>query len=434
MSQLKIIPAQEPMRGVVSVPADKSITNRALILGALARCTTRIENALVCESTRATMNCLRALGVNIEQTDASTLLVHGRGLHSLCEPGDILFCKGSGTTMRLLAGVCAGQEFFSLLDGTMALRRRPMARVIEPLQLMGAQVLARERNRLPPMAIRGDKLRGIDYCLPVASAQVKSALLLAGLAGEVPVTLHEPASSRDHTERMLGALGLQVKTQDSTVQLIPVSAFSFPSDAIEIPNDFSSAAFFIVAALIVSGSEIRLTNVGINPTRTGLLDVLARMGAQVQCENQREVNNEPRADLVVRAAAGGLRSTTVEGVDIPRLIDELPILAVLASQATGTTVIRDAGELRVKESDRISVLAGELRKLGVQIEEHADGFAVEGPSRLRGTRVEAHSDHRLAMCLAVAGLVAKDETVIEGWECVADSFPDFDRILSQALA
>lgn len=422
------------MLGDIAVPADKSITHRALILGALARGTTRIENALDSETTRATLNCLQALGVDIEPVDAQTLKIHGRGLHSLQEPDSPLFCKGSGTTMRLMAGVCAGQGFFSMLDGTPALRGRPMARVIEPLRQMGAQVLARGCGTLPPLAIRGGPLRGIDYSMPVASAQVKSALLFAGLAARVPMTLREPAPSRDHTERMLGALGANlINTPDSALRFSPPSALLSPSCAIEIPNDFSSASFLIVAALLIRDSEIRLTNVGVNPTRIGLLDALARMGARVRCENPREVNNEPRADLVIRAA-DGLRATTVEGVDIPRVIDELPVLAVLASQASGTTIVRDASELRVKESDRIATLAGELRKLGVCIEERPDGFAIEGPNRLHGARVRSHNDHRLAMSLAVAGMIAKGETVIEGWECVADSFPNFDRLVSQAVA
>ena len=434
MSEFRVSPISEPLRGRVRVPADKSISHRAAILGALANGETRITNFLQSETTQATVNCLRALGAEIEQPNSTTLIVHGRGLHSLREPADVLFCSGSGTTMRLLAGVCAGQDFLSILDGTPALKRRPMARVAEPLRAMGATVLARDDGRLPPLVIRGGNLHGIDYTLPVASAQVKSATLLAGLFADSPTTVREPALSRDHTERMLRACGVNLEIASSwlEVRLSPISNFQFPTFNFQLPNDFSSAAFFIVAALHVPGSEVCIEGVGVNPTRIGLLDVLCKMGAQIKVENEREESGEPVADLVVRGG-NELQAVEVGGDIVPRMIDEFPIFAIVATQARGETVVRDAGELRGKESDRIGTLAAELRKMGAQIEERADGFVIAGPTKLHGAIVDAHNDHRLAMSLAVAGLLAHGETVIGGWECVTDSFPNFDRLLLSVI-
>ena len=306
-----------------------------------------------------------------------------------------------------------------------------MARVAEPLRAMGAAILARDDNRLPPLAIRGGALHGIDYTLPVASAQVKSAILLAGLFADSPTTVREPSLSRDHTERMLSAYGVEIRNSKFEIRLDPISKFRMPNLEIKIPADFSSAAFFIVAALLAPDSEICLEHVGVNPTRTGLLDALARMGAPVQTENPREESGEPVADLTVRTAE--LRATQVPGAEVPRMIDEFPIFAVAATQAQGETLVRDAQELRVKESDRIATLAQELRKMGAQIEERADGFVIAGPTPLHAARVAAHNDHRLAMSLAIAGLLARGETVVEGWECVADSFPDFELVI-RALA
>ena len=433
MSEFHIAPAQQPLKGRIRVPADKSISHRAAILSTLAEGETRIENYLRSETTHATLNCLRALGAEIEQVTPETLVVHGRRLHSLREPADVLFCLGSGTTMRLLAGLCAGQDFLSVLDGTPALKRRPMARVVEPLRAMGATILARDNGRLPPLAIRGGGLHGIDYTLPVASAQVKSAILLAGLFADGPTTICEPGPSRDHTERMLRAFGVNVESVFTPpglgIRVYPASDLRTLT-SITIPGDISSAAFFIVAALIVPRSEICVESIGVNPTRTGLLDALAHMGARVTIQNEREESGEPVADVNVYAG-DGLRTTEVACDLVPRMIDEFPIFAVAATQAHGETAVRDASELRVKESDRIGALAQELCKMGARIEERADGFVVQGPTQLRGARVSAHNDHRLAMSLAVAGLIAQGETVIEGWECVADSFPNFGEVVSQ---
>ncbi|MBI4787954.1 MAG: 3-phosphoshikimate 1-carboxyvinyltransferase [Chloroflexi bacterium] len=430
MSEFRVSPVTQPLRGGIRVPADKSISHRAAILGALATGTTRISNFLQSETTQATVNCLRALGVEIEQPDATTLIAHGRGLHSLREPSDVLHCSGSGTTMRLLAGVCAGQDFLSILDGTPALKRRPMARIAEPLRAMGATVLGRDDGRLPPLGIRGGNLHGIDYTLPVASAQVKSAILLAGLFADSPTIVREPALSRDHTERMLRAFGAKIEIRDWRLEIGLISNLQSPISNLHVPNDFSSAAFFIVAALLVPGSEIWIEGVGVSVTRTGLLDALRKMGARIELENERDESGEPVADVVVRGGSD-LRATEISGEIVPRMIDEFPIFAIAATQARGETVVRDAQELRVKESDRIGTLATELRKMGAQIQERADGFVIAGPTKLRGARVDAHHDHRLAMSLAVAGLLARGETVVAGWECVADSFPGFATLLPQ---
>ncbi len=431
MSEFRVSGAG-PLHGRVSVPSDKSISHRALILSALAVGQTRVENLLESETTQATVDCLRGLGVEIDQVALGTLLVGGCGPRGLQEPRDPLFCRGSGTTMRLLAGVCAGQPFLSILDGTPALKRRPMGRVVEPLRRMGAQVLGRSGDQLPPLAIRGGNLRGIDYALPVASAQVKSALLLAGLFADGPTALREPAPSRDHTERMMSAFGVEVERASSTqVRITPGELRT--RGRLAIPGDFSSAAFLLVAALLAPGSDLLLQGTGLNPTRTGLLDALIEMGARFEVENPREENGEPVGDVRVQAA-GELVSGEVSGDLVPRMIDEFPIFAVAATQARGETRVRDAAELRVKESDRIAALTQELRRLGAQIEPHDDGFTIAGPARLRGARVSAHGDHRLAMSLAVAGLLAEGETVIDGWECVADSFPGFERLLSRLEA
>lgn len=433
MSEITLSHAAKPLAGRIPIPADKSITHRACMLTPLIHGESRIHNYLDSETTRATLNCMRALGADIQETEPGTLVVHGRGLHSLQEPHDVLYCLGSGTTIRLLAGLVAGQYFLSVLDGTPALKRRPMGRIAEPLKQMGATILARDNDRFLPLVLRGGNLRGIEYALPVASAQVKSAILMAGLFADSPTTISEPAPTRDHTERMFRAMGVEiVPTSNHTIRLTPPTHLEPQARDLTIPADLSSAAFFIVAALLVPNSRVELANVGLNPGRTGLLDALARMGASVQIENPRDENGEPIGELVVRSA--DLRGTEISGAEIPRMIDEFPILAVAATQAHGTTRVRDAHELRLKESDRVATVAGELRKMGAQIEEHEDGFTVHGPTKLQGARVFAHKDHRLAMSLAVAALLARGETIIEGWESVADSFPNFEQLLQSASA
>ena len=423
--------ASGPLRGRMRIPGDKSISHRALLLGAIAEGATKVENFLPAADCLATLACVQALGIEVERPSEGELIVRGRGLHGLREPSDILDCRGSGTTMRLLAGILAGQPFYSVLTGNEQLRRRPMGRIAEPLRRMGAIVLGREGGRLPPLTIRGGGLRGIDYALPVASAQVKSAILLAGLFAEGPTTVREPGPARDHTERMLTAQGAKIEVRGMAVTLYPGGELAGLDVA--VPGDFSSAAFFIAAACLVPGSELAIEGVGVNPTRTGFLEVLRAMGAEVVLEERRERGGEPVADIVVQHG-GGLRGVEVGGEIVPRMIDEFPILAVVATQAEGETVVRDAAELRVKETDRIAAIVSELRKLGAHIEERPDGFVVEGPTRLVGARVDSHGDHRLAMSLAVAGLVAEGETIIEGAECIGDSFPGFEERLAVLIS
>jgi 3-phosphoshikimate 1-carboxyvinyltransferase len=430
-----VVEGSQGLRGQVRVPGDKSISHRALLLGAIAQGETCVRGFLPAADCLATLRCVRDLGIDVDELNATTLglssrrrietlVVHGRGLHGLREPEEALDCGGSGTTMRLLTGLLAGQPFASTLTGNASLLRRPMERIAIPLRQMGAEVRTTEGR--PPLVIRGGRLRGIEYTLPVASAQVKSAILLAGLYAEGETVVREPGPARDHTERMLRAMGAPLHASRGVITLAPCPSSLVPLD-ITIPGDFSSAAFPLVAALLVPGSEVVIESVGINPTRTGLLEVLRRMGAEVAVESGGEVSGEPVADLIARTS--DLEGIEVGGDIIPRMIDELPILAVAATQARGLTVVRDAAELRVKETDRIGATAAELRKLGARIEERADGFVVQGAAPLHGAHVSSHGDHRLAMSLAVAGLIARGETAIEGAECIGDSFPDFVETL-----
>jgi 3-phosphoshikimate 1-carboxyvinyltransferase len=436
MSHLAVQPGG-PLRGSVRVPGDKSISHRALLLAAIAEGTSRVEGFLPAGDCLATLRSVRALGIGVEEHSQTTLIVHGRGLHGLQEPDDVLDCGRSGTTMRLLAGILAGQRFTSLLTGDAQLRRRPMGRIVEPLRRMGATVLGREDGRRPPLALRGGDLRGIDYELPVASAQLKSALLLAGLYASGPTTLHVPGPARDHTERMLIAMGGKLEIRDWRLEIEPGGPLQ-PQDIV-VPGDLSSAAFLVVAATLVPGSEITIEGVGVNPTRTGLLDVLQGMGADIARKNERIVSGEPVADLTIRAAE--LHGVEVSGTMVVRAIDELPVLAVAATQARGQTVLRDAAELRVKETDRIATTVQELRLLGAEIEPQPDGFFVCGPTPLHspatecvvgtGASVRSHGDHRLAMALTVAGLVASGETVVQNTDCIADSYPAFEGTLKK---
>ena len=412
------------LRGETDVPGDKSITHRALLLGALADGSSRIRGHLESGDCRATMNCLRALGVRIEPAEgaANELVIRGTGLRGWQEPDDVLDCVRSGTTMRLITGLLAGQPFYSVVSGASQLRRRPMDRIVAPLRQMGARIEGRQSGRFPPLGILGSTLHGIEYDLPVASAQVKSCLLLAGLYAEGQTTVTEPGPSRDHTERMLRARGVAVNSQCLRHTLRGPVARLAPLDT-TIPGDFSSAAYLLVGALLVPGSEVLVRNVGVNPTRSGLLEVLERMGASVSMLEQRDQGGEPVADLLVQSQE--LLATQVGGDIVPRMIDEFPILGLLATQAQGITQVRDAAELRVKETDRIAAIVRGLRALGADIEALPDGFVVNGPTPLHGATVDCEGDHRVAMTLAVAGLLAHGETTILGADCIADSFPGF---------
>ena len=405
-----------PIRGRARVPGDKSISHRAAIIGALASGVTRLRGFLHADDCRRTLDCLRVLGVRIEDAGAE-LVIHGT-TGCLSPPPSILDAGNSGTTMRLLCGVLAGQPFTAAIDGDASLRQRPMDRVAEPLRQMGAGVEARE-GKFPPLRINGGDLHGITYQLPVPSAQVKSAILLAGLFARGDTVIIEPVPTRDHTERLLAGCGVPISREGSRVRLTP----AVPQGVtVEVPGDISSAAFLLAAAAAIEDSDLVVEDVGLNPTRTGVLDVLRAMGAAVTTETVRGGPGEPVGTISVRGRR--LHGTTVAGELVPRVIDELPVLCVVAAAAEGRTVIRDAAELRVKESDRIGVLARGLRVLGASVVEHPDGMEIQG-GRLRGGTVDAEGDHRLAMAFAVAGLFAEGPVTVRGAESVQISFPGF---------
>jgi 3-phosphoshikimate 1-carboxyvinyltransferase len=419
MSQL-VIQSARSLRGSIRVPGDKSISHRTLLLGALADGITRAEGFLYSGDCWATLRCMRDLGIEIEaDVDGDSLVIHGKGLRGLQAPKGSLNCERSGTTMRLLAGILAGQPFPSTLTGDSQLLRRPMRRVVDPLRRMEAEIQDDEGRA--PLTIRGKHLAGYDHTLAVASAQVKSALLLAGLYASGTTTVRQPGPARDHTERLLAAMGALIRTDDLTVTINQTS--SLRPLALHIPGDLSSAAFLMAASCLVPSSELAVENVGTNPTRTGFLDVLREMNADLALTKEMWDGPEPSADLTARHSK--LKGTEIGGSTVVRMIDEFPILAVVATQADGQTVVRGAEELRVKESDRISSVVGELVKMGGDIEARSDGFVVRGPTQLAGTAVNSRGDHRLAMALAVAGLIAEGETTVKGAECIVDSFPGF---------
>lgn len=417
--------ASDRIEGSLRVPGDKSISHRSLLLGAMARGTTEVRGFLRGADCLATLEALRALGAEIEESDESCMRIRGSGPEGLREPAGVLDAANSGTSLRLLAGLLAGRPFFSVLSGDASLRQRPMRRIVDPLTAMGATLLGRADGEFPPLAIRGGGLTGIAWRSPVASAQVKSAILLAGLQAKGETSVTEPALSRDHTERMLTAFGVSPLRRGTTVGV--VGGAPLRATQISVPGDLSSAAFFLVAAASRAGAELLVQDVGVNPTRTGLLEVLERMGAQVAQERPRIQAGEPVADLRVRG--GRLRGTKIGPETIPRLIDEVPALAVAAALAEGETVISGAGELRVKEVDRLSALAGELSKLGVVITAAEDSLRIAGGRPLRGAAVSSRGDHRMAMSLAIAGLYADGETTVKDVACVETSFPGFAHLL-----
>ncbi len=422
---LCVIGPTQRLLGRVSVPGDKAIAHRAALFGALAEGPTVIYGFPPGDDCLATLEVVRGLGVTVTQ-DGDTVTIHGSGPTGLREPDRLLACGGSGTTLRLAAGLLAGQPFTSILDGNAQLRTRPMDRVAEPLRRMGATILGRAGGTLAPLSIQGGGLQAIEYQTPIASAQVKTAVLLAGLAAEGRTTVREPQPSRDHSERMLKAMGAAISITKAGA--IRIERGPLQPLTLHVPGDISSAAFVLAAAVLVPDAQVRIEGVGVNPTRTGILDALRAMGAEIRLDNEREGNGEPLADLLVEARP--LHGTTIAGALIPRLIDELPVLAVVAGQAVGVTEVRDAGELRVKESDRIATIVAELRALGVAIEPLPDGFRIEGPTPLRGAAVDSHGDHRIAMALLVAGLVADGETTVSGMDSIGKSYPDFPAALT----
>lgn len=417
------------LTGQCSVPGDKSISHRAVIFGSIAEGKTVIRNFLDGHDCRATVGVMRELGVQIDVLTPTELVVHGRGLDGLQEPNSVLDCANSGTTIRLMTGLLVGQKFTSFLNGTAQLRRRPMGRIVNPLRGMGADIIGRQNGNYAPLAIPPTRLRAVEYEMPMASAQVKSSLLLAGLYAHGLTIVREPGPTRDHTERLLHAMGAPIEVIGNTVHS---ERPTYPLRGIEVgvASDISSAAFLLVAGCIIPDSRLTITGVGVNRTRIGIIDALQQMGAQISYRNERTQAGEPVADLEVRYSE--LRGATFGGSGIVTMIDELMVLAVAATQARGRTLVKDAGELRVKETDRIASTVTELRKMGAKIEPTSDGFIIDGPTELRGAPVESQGDHRLAMAMTIAGLVAKGTTTVYGSEVTADSFPGFEVTL-QAL-
>lgn len=415
---------QNPLRGELKVPGDKSISHRAVMFASLADGTTEVTNFLKGADCLSTISCFQKMGISIEEK-LDRLYVHGKGLHGLAEPREILDCGNSGTTTRLISGILAGQTFSSELTGDESIQKRPMKRIIDPLESMGANICSIKANDCAPLFIKGTHLRGIHYASPIASAQVKSCVLLAGLYADMKTSVTEPYLSRNHTELMLSYFGAEVTSKGTTASVEPDPVLE--GTKIQVPGDISSAAFFIAAALMVPGSELLLKDVGINPTRDGILRVCKNMGADITLLNIREDGCEPIADIMVRASE--LHGTVIEGAMIPTLIDEIPVIAVLASFADGTTIIRNAEELKVKESNRLDIMVDELSRMGVDISGTEDGMIIRGGKPLQGACIDSRLDHRIAMSFAVAGLIADGETEILRDRCVDISYPGFYRDL-----
>lgn len=429
MSSLLTITPAKSLQGEISLPGDKSISHRAIILASIAKGISVIRGWQRGKDCLATLSILRMMGVEATE-EKDDLFIKGRGLTGLKEPTDILNCGNSGTTMRLLAGLLSAQDFYSVLSGDSSLRRRPMRRLISPLERMGAKIFGRTNGQFPPLSIIGSSLKGIDYSLPIASAQVKSCLLLAALYAEGATSITEPYRSRDHTERMLKFLGVNLEIDSLTVKV--EGGVSLVGKEISVPGDISAAAFFIGGGAIIKDSEVKILNVGLNPTRRGFIDVLLQMGADIRLLNLRERCGEEIGDIEIKGGAT-LKGTLIRGEMIPRIIDEIPILAVVACFARGKTVIKDAVELRVKETDRIKAIAAELFKMGAEVEEKKDGIIIKGTGELKGCQCQSYKDHRIAMALVIAGLAARGKTEIMAPECIETSFPGFENILREVV-
>ena len=442
------------LNGEISVPGDKSISHRAIMLGALANGETIIHNFLNSEDCIATAECFRKLGIQL-MANGSELKIFGKGLHGLSKPEEVLDAGNSGTTIRLMSGILAGQPFETTITGDPSIQKRPMLRVVEPLSKMGAKITGEKtaENVYAPLQISGRKINPIKYILPIASAQVKSAILFAGLYAIGKTIVVEQTASRDHTERMLGYFGVPIKRFNNEISI--EGGREFEGREIFVPGDVSSAAYFMVAGILIQNSKILIRNVGINPTRNGIIEILHRMGANVEVVDEEVLSGEPRGNIRVTSnekparnalpeaapslqagshgVAGGrvtnLKGIEIKGSVIPKIIDEIPIIAVLATQAEGDTIIRDATELRVKESDRIKTIISELSKMGAKIDELPDGMVIHGRTKLNGAVIDSHGDHRIAMSCAIAGLIAEGETTIENTECIDTSFPGFGELL-----
>ena len=420
--------AAKGLKGQLAVPGDKSISHRAVMLGSIASGNTEIHHFLQGADCLSTISCFRRMGVEIENR-GNMVFVHGKGMRGLSAPSGMLDCGNSGTTMRLMSGILAAQPFPSTLTGDASIQKRPMKRIMEPLTQMGAHILSLRENGCAPLRIKPGKLHGIHYHTPVASAQVKSAILLAGLYGDGPTKVTEPTLSRNHTELMLRHFGAEITSEDVTAAVMP--AKELYGAKVEVPGDISSAAYFIAAALMVPGSEVLIRNVGVNPTRDGMIRVCQAMGADLTLENVRGREAEPMADLLVRHSS--LKGVEIGGEIIPALIDELPMIAAMACAAQGTTVIKDAAELKVKESNRIRIMVENLSAMGADIRETEDGMIIEGGRPLHGASVDSHLDHRIAMTFAVTSLIADGVTTIKDADCVRISYPGFYQDLSRLL-
>lgn len=416
----------QSLNGEVQIPGDKSISHRAVMFGSLALGTTEIHNFLQGADCLSTIGCFKEMGIEVENT-GSVVRVHGKGLHGLSAPTSTLDVGNSGTTTRLISGILSAQPFESVVNGDESIQKRPMDRIIHPLSMMGASITSKHNNGCCPLSIKGQPLKGIHYDSPVASAQVKSAILLAGLYAEGTTSVTEPYVSRNHTELMLEEFGVPITVSGTTVSLS--TATELQSQKIMVPGDISSAAYFIAGGLITPNSCIRIKNVGINPTRAGILDVCVAMGADITMENVKTGTGEPVADLIVKTSS--LHGVVISGEIIPRLIDEIPIIAVMACFANGETIIKDAQELKIKESNRIDVMVKNLSAMGADIVGTEDGMIIRGGLPLHGTTIDSKLDHRIAMSFAIASLLAEGTTTIEGAECVNISYPNFYRDLKK---
>lgn len=408
------------LNGTIMVPGDKSISHRSVMFGAIAKGKTTVEGFLLGEDCLSTIDCFRKLGVEID-VDGTNVTVNSPGIDEWAEPKEVLYTGNSGTTTRLMLGILSGTGLHTVMTGDASIGKRPMRRVADPLRLMGAQIAGRDNGQFTPLAIQGTKLQAIDYTMPVASAQVKSAILLAGLRAEGTTIVRESEVSRDHTERMLRQFGAQVEVVDGVVSF--EGGQQLTGTHVNVPGDISSAAFFLVAGAITPNSRIVMKNVGVNETRAGILDVFESMGAAMTVEIEDEAAAEPTATVTIETSS--LQATTIEGGIIPRLIDEIPILALLATQANGTTVIKDAEELKVKETDRITAVVTELKKLGANIEATDDGMIIQGPTPLHGAALKSYGDHRIGMMAGVAALITDGAVELDDAECIAVSYPNF---------
>ncbi len=420
MELIALKPTLKGLKGSIEIPGDKSISHRSVMFGSIAQGITRVTNFLPGDDCLSTISCFRKLGVVIEESEEG-LTIYGNGFDGLKEPNELLDVGNSGTTIRLLLGILAGRPFYSALIGDQSIGKRPMTRVTEPLRTMGAKIDGKKNGEFTPLSIRGGHLNPITYNMPVASAQVKSALILAGLQADGETTIIEKAESRDHTERMIRKFGGEVG-KDNRKITVKGGQKLIASDIL-VPGDISSAAFFLVAGAIVEDSEILLKNVGLNPTRTGIIEIMNQMGANLEIHNNDENSFEPAGDITIKTS--NLRGTVVEGDVIPRLIDEIPIIALLATQAEGKTIIKDASELKVKETNRIDTVVQELTKLGASIEATNDGMIINGGTTLRGGKVSSHGDHRIGMMLAIASLLCEGQVELEDPEAISVSYPNF---------